>query len=1073
MQTTSSMLKSKWTMVPFCLLLLAMLAGTPELWGQKEKAELSGVVTDPSGARVPQATVIAVHTATQFTREVQTNDSGFYVIGLLPIGDYSLSAESSGFRRYVQYGIRLNIGDRKVIDLVLEVGDVADQIEVTAAAPLVDRSDATIGEILETTTINALPLNGRDFTSLLKLQPGAVSGGGAAYPAGSVTGSANEPGDWAGVSYNGAHDSWSSSTYTLDGINVDIGFYGLLPANTVSLESIQEVAVETSNFSAESGSSAAGKVRYISKTGGNDFHGSFFEFYRGTTFQANEFLANASGQELEDFSRHQFGGSIGGPIVKDSLFFFFSYEGIRTERPTSRSLTLPTAAFKATLDPVIQQILGPLPTPANPDPLEPRQGQVTVNGQFTNDADVFMPRIDWNHGADQVFFRYNRYHSDKKDGAATQGALPEWPRLDDHDQDNIALGWTRLINPTTVNEFGFGWHYYTRGTHFFDGFPFPDCPGCGQVGVSGSWSRNDVPRNLDFWMDADSYALYDNFRFVKANHGFSAGFDFKRNRSVEGVAETPNYSFESLDQLAANAPQRATYNTFHKALSTPSIQFNYGFFFQDDWKVSPRLTLNLGVRYDFQLPLKNELGAAGRREELKDTAGGLLHNCKICTPGSFLVPGTQVLDPVNDPFFTRPGEKIENGDYNNVSPRLGVAYDLTGDGKTVLRGGFSNTYQIREPATFGGNRITGNSLGATTVNADDVPGGISFPITDFSNIGTTGAGAKRFTFIWPDIDNGWTRQWNANLQRVLPDGDTMLQVGYVANRTRVLSIFNSRYALNPFIPDPSNPAGGAYVDPCCTSIDARGLPEHTSYHSLQVSLRRSLARGLALQAFYTWGHSLHEYHDNQHGTFFNRHPDFTYPDGPGSQFDRIEKGASFGDVRHNFLTHFVWELPLGQHPVARGWQITGLFEARTGDALQLTSGLRNRFRGRSRPNAVLGVSPYSGSVGHDRPFLNKAAFAIPGADPDFPGLVQIGNLGRADLHGPSRWNTDVSLFKSITIHENHRVELRAEIFNLFNHTNWGHSRGGINTNLSSARFGFMETPASSSRQVQLGIRYAF
>lgn len=1036
---------------------------------QQVKAELSGVIKDASGARVPRVTVTATHTATQFSREAQTNDNGFYVIGSLPVGEYVLTAELSGFRKYIQSGITLGGGDRKVVDVQLEIGEVTNEIEVTAAAPLVDRSDATLGVNLEEKTISTLPVNGRDFTALLKLQPGAVTGDAGAYPAGSVTGSANEAGENASISYNGAFDSWSSSSFTLDGVDVSQIQFGMLSANSVSIESISEVVVDTSNYSAENGRSAAGKINFISKTGSNNFHGSVFEFYRGTRFQANEFLLNSAGTKLKDFSRHQFGGSVGGPIVKDKLFFFVNYEGTRLDRPSSKTLNALTPEFKRTLAPSLRAYLDAVPAPTRISTVDPRVGTVVLQARNVNNNDIFLPRIDWNLGSHQIFGRWNRTRQSTSDGAATEGGFPQWPRVSKSEMDNVGITWNAVLSPTTTNAFGFGRQDFFSTSRTFDGFPAPACPACGKINTP-FWYYEEIPGVLQVPNESSANFLNDNFRKLYGNHQVSTGFEFRRSISSQGRNDQPLYNFLTLDDLAANRPVTATNMWGFAPLAFgPSIQNDWGFYLQDDWKISPRLTLNLGVRYDFQTPIINSDAKPGRRPDWEGLRTGNILNCKICTPGNYLVPGTKAVDPVNDRFFTRPGERFRVGDYNNVAPRLGFALDLLGDGKTVLRGGYGIVYQLLEPHTFGGQRAAINVVPRAAIDrADDAS--LAFPVLDFSK--ARGA-LPPLTFIDPSMENGWTRQWNFSLQKALPR-NSLLQLAYVGNRTRVLSIFNARYELNPFIPDATNSAGGQRADLCCAAIDMRSAPFHQSYHALQTTFKRSVAHGLVFNVFYTWAHAINEYNETQGSGFFFRKPDIAYADGPGSQFHRFEKSAGFADVRHNFLSQFLWELPLGNHAIARGWQISGIFDARTGIPFPVSSGRQNRYRGTSRANRVPGVSPYTGYVGPDRPYLNRDAFATPPADPLFPGRILLGQDEIRSVKGPGRWNTDLGLLKDVSITERQKVQLRAEIFNLFNHINWGHPRpGGLDTNLSSPRFGMMNTPASSSRQIQFGVRYIF
>ena len=1058
--------------VCFCLLSILTTLGAPNLLSQgglQERAELSGVVTDPGGATVPDATVTAIQADTQFTREVQTNDSGFYVIGLLPIGNYSLSIERQGFRRHIQSGISLGGGDRKVIDFQLELGEVTAEIEVVGEAPLVDRSDAKLGDNLEVDTIGALPIAGRDFSTLMKLQAGAVVGGHAAYPSASNTGGANEPGDLASVSHTGASDSWSSTNFTMDGVDITQGENGLLVANSLGVESIQELAVSTSNYSAESGRGLGGGViNVISKQGSNDFHGSLFGYYRGTRFQANEFLNNAAGKQLSDFSRNQFGGTIGGPIVTDKLFFFFSYDGIRIDRPASTSFNALSGAFKSQLDPGLRAYFDPMPEPTTLSD-DPRIGQAILTGRDTNNNDVVLGRIDWQLGTHLITGRYN-WSNQTRTNSATGGGYPQYPRRGGHGSDNIGISWNSTLGPRAINEFGYGYMYHLGENRQFDGFPNPPCPACGRIGTR--FGVGNIPFSGQPWpRESQVHSLRDNFRFLRGNHQISTGFDYRLLTFGTSVLLQPSYSYQTLDDLAANSPIAASdFFGFDFFVRGPLITPTWGIYVQDDWKVSPRLTLNLGLRWDPELALvENSNKTAGRHPSLSNATPIRNLNCKICTPGNYWTIGSGLFDSVNDKFFTRPGEDIRHANYNNVSPRVGFAYDLLGDGLTVLRGGYGVVHwALGQEATWGLD-IGTNALTGLSINREAFPD-LSFPIADFSVV--PGA-ERRFNFTHPNLTSGWSRQWSLSMQRALP-GNSVFEVAYLGNRNLIRGRFPPRVQGNPFIPDPSKPGGGARVDPCCGSINIYKGDSFADYHAMQVTFRRSVAQGLDFVAYYTWGHAISQYPANrQSGGFFYRDPDVNWPDGPGSQFHLLERGAGFNDIRHNFLTHFVWELPFttGNNRFLRGWQIAGIGSARSGNPFDLSGGPQNRYRRSSRPNIVAGASPYTGNaVGRDQPYLNRAAFAMPGPDSEFPGRAVLGNAGRFLLKGPGRWNVDLSLIKHTRLKEPHRIEFRAEVFNLFNHTNWG---SDMNTNFLSPTFGRMNNPASASRQVQLGIRYIF
>jgi len=622
-------------------ILLASSTGITRLFSQSvTQAELSGVITDASGARVPRAAVVATHTATKFSRETQTNESGIYVINFLPIGDYTLSVEASGFRRYVRSGISLSGGDRKVLDIALELGELINTVEVTAAAPLVDKADASIGVNLDEKTIETLPINGRDFTALLSLQPGAVQGGSFAFSSGNSlqAGGTHEPGERASISMNGAQDSWSSNNFTMDGIDVSEIHFGVLLSNSISMEAISEVVIDSSNYSAENGRSASGKVNFISKAGGNDIHGSLFEFYRGTKLQANDYFLNATGRKLPPFKRNQFGGSIGGPIKKDKLFYFGTFERIQIDRTSTYNLNSFTKAFRSTLDPAIRAYLDFMPEPQTISNDDPRVGLATIAGPVVNRNNVFLVRLDWNLGNHQLFGRWNRSRQANSNGAI-EGGYPDFPKVDEAAMDNLSLSWNSTFGPTATNGFSYGLQDRYGALNFYDGFEkvAPKCPACGTIAVSGilTWERH--PKPLVAPQETRAYFVNNVFRKLVRNHSLSMGGEWRESSSTQGRLDLPGYTFLNLEDLARNSPVSAS-NTwgYDPFAMGPAIQQDWGFFLQDDWKVNPRLTLNLGVRYDFVTSNPDNAERPGRRPIWDNALQLGILNCKICTPGNFL-----------------------------------------------------------------------------------------------------------------------------------------------------------------------------------------------------------------------------------------------------------------------------------------------------------------------------------------------------------------------------------------------------------------------------------------------------
>ncbi len=995
--------------------------------GQSNTGSITGVITDQAGAIVPNATVTVTNQGTNETRTVQADAEGRYEAPSLSTGVYTIEASGTGFQTVSVKDLRLAVGEKARADISLGVSGVAATVEVVNQTR-VDTETPTIGDTVTTERIQDNPVNGRDFTQLLATVPGSVQ-------------TTNQ----FQTSINGIPSTFGGTSVLVDGIDagrVDLnGTSNVLGrvesrVNRVSMDSIQEVQVLEQNYSAQHGQAIGAVINPITKSGTNDIHGSVFEFFRNEALDSEDYFAGK-----QKFRLNQFGGNISGPIARDKVFFFTNYEGVRQSRGIQFNALVPTAAFRSEFVPSIAPLIATLPLPnaieADPAVRNPDGDAVDELNRFIGQRDADLRedtgsvKIDWLHTEKSQFsFRYNINDSktDVPYGVGSDQIAPAKLRV-----QLFKASHNYAVSPSSVNEFAFGInHNYTDVGAGPSAIPRVD------LSFVNPFYAVPGPAQFDQERTGIVYHFLDTFSFVRGNHSMKAGVDIRLNRRSAESAVQETVQFFGLNDFAANQPfvlQRQGHPELNYANE------NFSLFFQDDWKAHPRLSLNLGLRYDVSTVTREK--------------NGLLQNFDL-----------------NTFTFTPVGEKIHKVDKDNFGPRLGFAFDVFGTQKTVLRGGYGIFYNRELPASFGSPHA--NTFPTESVDLFQWLGGVfggtcdggstfEFPIDPrVFNCGVPAAFA-----IERDLETAMAQQWSLNVQQDLGFG--VLTVGYVGNHvTHILT----DGVVSPRNINRRDPVTSVRQFTDFGDIFVVGGYPSSSYNAMQVNFRRNLSKGLRFNANYTWAHAI----DNVAGFF----KDYQNPNDINA-----DRASSDSDVRHNFSLDAGYELAfrdwLGSGPgwLIDGWNVNTITQIRTGLPVNPTvqGGTFGGFT--FRPNLVPGVDVRCPNYSLPGCQFNAAAFTIP------PAGV-FGNAGRNILRGPNFAQVDLSFGKTTRLTERTSLLLRLEFFNIFDRVNFADPSGGLSCGGAVGVCGsFGESLATvgnqlggllgfgGPRQVQLSARFNF
>ncbi len=1108
---------------------------------QSVKGSFIGTVLDATGAVIPSAKISIKNLDTNVTSDALTDSTGSYFVPFLDPGNYSVSAEKTGFKRAIETKIKLDVAAKVRVDLTLEIGQSTQTVEVSSATPLVQSDTSDVGMVVTSEKLTQLPLLGRNYQALAQLSPSAVSPTSnpvAGYMAGLTTGTY-----WQLAGQRGAY-----TAYTADGIETNnwVGFQGA--GILQSLDSIGEYKVQTHNFSAEFG---RGTIQYTSSTrsGTNTLHGSAFEFVRNDKFNANDFFGNKAGRVKRAARYNQFGATVGGPVYipklyngKDRTFFFFGYEGTRfvssgtafarypdpawfagdfsnlrnpdgsirpiydptTVRPDGQGgftrqvfpgNRIPSSRF----DPVSAAAIKYVPAPTSLIDITP--GVNTVGSTATRSRpNQFVTRGDHHISSrDRVYGRYMQ----SKEKYTNSSIAPLSGAINTNNGYNVMGAETHVFSPSIFNEFRFGFNRANFGA-YQEGGPVGCITACEPVnfakdvfniknlgaglitygltnfawtGYSGIGGPVDSPLILG----TDTYQVTDNLTISRGRHQMKAGFIYGRVR-VNYASETfsrGSFSFNGQFTQGSAAGQSAIsgnpvadfllgYSYDVRGLagdaSGPFMTGYQGYYYQDDFRVNSRLTLNLGLRWEYYRPY------SALEQTTRFDFGSIPGSCfgSKCPPGHITV--------------LKKGEPVFKKNWNNWAPRIGFAYSPFGN-RTVIRASYGIFYSPSDGTDNGTWGVFNPPKSLNFFFSPDNPY-TDLTTTKLSNqfpAATVPPVDQLRTDIWPlpalslltqvpIMQDPTIHQWQLTVQHELKR-DLVAEVGYMGSHGyhgQRRTNYNQARLDNP---GELTPVASRLPYPVLSSL--LFVAEHSannSYNAGFARLEKRFSGGLSFVSSYTFSKTIDDYGNlNGPGAFW---PQYAYN-------TRLEKGLSAFHAPHRFTAGYVWEIPFGRglrfgsslHPVLNtvlgGWQLNGITTFQSGNPLHPglirdTSNTGNQLTSTLRPNLAAPIK-YSDPRATGR-WFNADAFSL-------PDLGTLGNAARGVLMGPGINNWDLGIGKNFRIKERANIQFRAEMFNAFNHTQFSGAYTSIDPSLSSL-IGTI-TAARAPRNVQLGMRIEF
>ncbi len=1138
-------ISTKYFVCFIALLLLGSLPSAP-LYGQVAGATLSGVISDPSGRGVPSAKVSIENSTTGVVRTVETDSDGYYTAPNLLPGSYEVTATAKGFSTQVQKGITLTVGATQTLNVSMRIGQMNEKVEVSTAVPTVELATSTVSGNVDAITVRELPLNGRDWTTLATLQAG-VDTVPVQQPNQGTAPKGNR-GYGNQMTISGTRPQ--QNNYRLDGISINDysnGAPGSVAGLNLGVDAIAEFSVLTSNYSAEYGRTSGGVINAISKSGTNRFHGGIFEFLRNSALDARNFF---DGSAIPPFKRNQFGGFAGGPIKKDKTFIFGSYEGLRQSLTGTAPVVIPsaTAQMGKLCDPTF-------PTPQAPDCSRFVQFPTATNGigRYLNSfwpapkasdavqcpfascvagaGDTAIESVQTASTAREDFWttRFDHHFSDKDnffgtymfDDAVTHSPDPlnTWLVGNLSRRQAVILEENHIFGPAWANSLRGGFSRVSAivNSTISDINPAAKDKTLGiysanpqfapQINVGGiQGAGGGLGSDPTYHYHWNSYQLYDDAFWTHGLHSVKIGFALERMQDnvLADLQPTGLISFASLQGFFQNAPTTGI-ATIPGALTERGIrQTLFGGYVQDDWRVRSHLTVNLGLRYEMTT--------------VPTEVQGKLSNLRTMTSPTIFT---------GSPYFHNPTLK-------NFEPRIGLAWDPFGDGKTSVRGAFgffdvlplpaAFSLAIDQSAPFYKFFATGSPQGCQGNPANPADPLQVFPtcVGDPNNNPNVPLTTLQTAFVQFDPPRNYVMIWSLNVERDV-SRNTSVMVGYVGNRgvhmlnreddiNSVLPTETSQgilMSVNPGAAPPCTEAtlnimtgGNCKVNPAVGDVRGIYWNGDSFYDALEATLKEKIGSSLNFQTSYTWGKAI----DTGSATVIGD-PFQTSISSPYFFCKKCRRSLSDFDIRHSLSAHLIYDLPspksLGSFgsTALGGWELGTILTAQsgvpftpiiTGDVLGLGSADPWAF-----PSLVPGCNPIASNPKANPLgpiYYNQKCFSFPlqgsipaaqcnsVADPNTnqPACLNLfGNVRRNSFIGPKLVDVDFSVYKNFPVHrisESFNVQFRAEMFNIINHTNFGPPINNVAvlqpvSTISTA--GLLDRTTTTSRQIQFGLKLSW
>ncbi len=985
-------------------------------FSQVDRAGLNGTVSDSSGRVLPRTHVTAVLNATGLQRETTSSSSGTYGIPEMPVGVYTITFEHEGFKALTFINVQQELGRTRTLDATLKVTGSQERVEVSASSEQMDKTSDALGTSISEVQAKQLPLNGRNWTNLTSFQPSAVDTGGS---------------NQRSIRFAGRGRDDDNFTYDgIDATNIINQPQQAYVRLAIPLDTIDEFRVDSMLSTPEVGATGGPQLAVISPSGTNQFHGDAFEYFRNNVFDALQPVPLTTTPQ-PPFHLNQFGASFGGPIVREKTFFFLAYEGYRQNWGFPLLGYVPSAAFRAQVaadSPELIPILNAYPHG------QTQTGNPDIN-EFTSDGTqkVFensaMLRLDQRFSAaTTAFVRFNFDRAVNTQPLASSGNyLLDQQQLTSAPV-NGAIELLHVFSPALVNEFKFGFNRGTADTYDINqtGIPYV-------ISVSGFTSLNNNRVSIGV---GNSFSEIDNLTWIKGRHTVKAGVEIRRIQLNQGNTEAGTVTFASLKAFDANQVSTATLNGALPVNGLRKTQF-YGYI-QDEFKWMPNLTLNFGARYSYF---------------------DLFHEVQNrANPFDFATCGPQ--------GFCGVGSSFGQPNYDDIDPRVAFAWSPGRSAQTVIRAGFGMYHE--DGQLDDQNLPISNEVYAYSLSNKTIPD-LSYPITPFL-ADTTGIISPR------DDDrrrkDTYVTQWGLSVKQALP-ADFVGTLSYVGSQGTHLLTLSEVNVVDPLT--------GLRPYPNFGQVSWRGNKDNSSYQGLSLSVMRSFSRGLLFSSNYMWSHEIDD------GSNGSGDGDSLVPQNVACP--KCERASGFWDARNVFNANAVYQLPFGAgkpylnqpgvvNTIAGGWQFTSTAVARTGFPVNV---LVNRSSSQTpdgntnnqRPNLVPGVSltPSGGSTVAQ--WLNPAAFIAPAND-------KWGDSPRDVARGPGVWQIDMGIGKQIPLTERVALQFRTEVFNIFNHPQYGlpnatilvSSFGSI-TNTVNTTTPVSPVGAGTPREIQFALRLQF